>query len=213
MGALLVFLVVMAAVHTGRNRPAPPAMDPCERVPGERACVRMVNPVVQREADYRGTPRVVTSQKGVVAADQGRCSDIGAAVLDVSAGVGLGWAGGGALVCMCLPGRPRVCMVVWRPCLALRAPIGRRLTWPTTGRLHVNEAHVSLLTRAAFDQAVLSSSTRCRRVATQWMQPSQPPYARGCSTLLHRALGVASLWSSGAWAGHTRPGNRLHGHW
>lgn len=44
----------------------------------------ILQPVPQPGSDYRGKPRVVTSAGGVVAADQSRCSDIGADVLKVS---------------------------------------------------------------------------------------------------------------------------------
>eukprot|EP00197_Chlamydomonas_leiostraca_P012279 CAMPEP_0202870822 /NCGR_PEP_ID=MMETSP1391-20130828/16869_1 /ASSEMBLY_ACC=CAM_ASM_000867 /TAXON_ID=1034604 /ORGANISM="Chlamydomonas leiostraca, Strain SAG 11-49" /LENGTH=77 /DNA_ID=CAMNT_0049551471 /DNA_START=153 /DNA_END=382 /DNA_ORIENTATION=- len=75
----------MAATYTGRtSAPAPPA-GTCTPGVGERSCAVIKNAVPgvhQPGEDYAGRPRMVTSSKGIVASDQSRCSDIGAAVLD-----------------------------------------------------------------------------------------------------------------------------------
>lgn len=43
------------------------------------------NPVPSPERDYRNRTRMLSSNKGIIASDQSRCGEIGAAVLQVLA--------------------------------------------------------------------------------------------------------------------------------
>ncbi|KAG2494187.1 hypothetical protein HYH03_007545 [Edaphochlamys debaryana] len=89
MGSVLVFLVIMAAVFTGGGgggsggQPSFPvpegAVYGC--TDSEALCL-IVQPNSTADRDYRGKPRKVTGSRGVVATDQSRCADIGAAVLE-----------------------------------------------------------------------------------------------------------------------------------
>lgn len=55
----------------------------------EALCV-IQNPLPSPERDYRNRSRTLVSSRGVVASDQSRCGDIGAAVLQVTLGGGEG---------------------------------------------------------------------------------------------------------------------------
>mmetsp|Transcript_29742 Transcript_29742/g.65820 ORF Transcript_29742/g.65820 Transcript_29742/m.65820 type:complete len:669 (+) Transcript_29742:133-2139(+) len=75
LGGLLLGPVTLHG--TGRS--------PCTRDPPSPApCSPTLHATPQPDADYRGRPRrVVSKGGGVVAADQGRCSDVGAQILDL----------------------------------------------------------------------------------------------------------------------------------
>ncbi|KAL4444378.1 hypothetical protein ABPG75_012115 [Micractinium tetrahymenae] len=87
LAALLLLLVVAGAAYSTRRRSVPPEVTGCAglsepRLPGDTVAPEgSITADFGALHDYRGRPRSVTSQKGVVAADHGRCSDIGAAVL------------------------------------------------------------------------------------------------------------------------------------